>query len=113
MIVEVDGQLVYRSNDAEARWLEGPLGSRRMRPLLDKAVMRKQTQYWDRLIGFVVQHARADFPHVQSVRVLAVHQKRAPQAPPRIVYGRRAQAPTWTPTPLGADGEPESAGDQP
>ena len=111
--VHIDDELVYRSNDPTATWLAGPLGSRRIRPLLDRVVMRKKTVHWDRLTRFVTSRARQDFPHAASIRLLAVHQARTPQAPPRAMFGRLARSPDWTPVPLGPDGLPEAATDDP
>lgn len=108
LVVEVDGTVVYRSNDPDARWLAGPLGSRRMRPVLDKAVMRESTGHWDPLTSFLVGRAARDFPEMQQLRVLAVHQDQATDASPAIAYGRLATAPDWAPIPLGADGQPAS-----
>jgi len=104
LVIEVDGQRVYRTNDSELDWLSLELSHRKVRPMPETMAKKLRAYNWSGFSRFVLERARVDFPDAHELRILAEWQSREPDARPRIHHGRRARGPDWTWELLGKDG---------
>ena len=95
LIIEIDGQPVYRTNDGELTWLSRELGHRKIRPMPETMTQKLRAFNWTGFSRFVLERAHKDFPDAQEVRILAQWQKRQDGDEPWIHHGRQARAPDW------------------
>ena len=112
LVIEIDGQRMYRTNDSELTWLSRALDHRKIRPMPETMSMKLRAFNWTGFSRFVLEQAHKDFPDAQEVTILSEWQKRDPGAEPWIHHGRRAQAPDWNWVLLGQHGVVLAADEQ-
>lgn len=108
LVVEVDGEEVYRSNDPEKTWGRAFIDHRRIRPMATSLARREAAQGWPGLSRLVLDQARKDFPNAATVTILAERRHVMSDAAPAVHHGRTATAPAWEFVPFGVDRAPLS-----
>lgn len=94
--VYADDALVYSSGDDDPAWLAGPLGDRRVRPVVESTCKQSQPGNWAGLVRYVTARVRDERPTTHRVEL----QCTVGPFPGVAVTTQRAyaaEAPGWTP----------------
>jgi hypothetical protein len=91
----VDGELLYRSKDADHDWLEPQLTNRRVRPMVESTTMKTNSKNWRGLTRFIVHRALQDHPDAQHVELRCTAARFPGDAEPVVRHTIHADAPDW------------------
>jgi hypothetical protein len=94
MEIHVDDQVVYRTMDPDANWLEPVLRNRRVRPMAESLVKKAKAANRIGLSRFIVERARADYPDAQRIEIRSLTGRR-PGKRLRVHHSMVATAPDW------------------
>ena len=89
----VEDELVYRTRDAQHRWMAPQLEHRKLRPMVDSVASKANAFNWRGMGRFLVNAARRDFPEAQSVTLVATRARFGLQDT-TPTHGHRANAET-------------------
>ena len=99
--IEVDGELVHRTNDPDHDWQQERFNHRRMRPMAEAIAEKAHAYNWKGLGRWIIKEAQADFPGCQEVSI--VSKRRGQLESPdqeRATHGQIARAPDWVLEPI-------------
>jgi hypothetical protein len=103
--VWVDGDLRYRSADADHTWLSSALDHRRFRPIVERVAEKPGAANFRVVCDLVVERALADGLGPREVEMRATRQSRGGR-PSVVHHGAVCRAPDWQVTFLDADLQP-------
>lgn len=91
--IAVDGQVVYRSNDPEARWLRSVLRYRKIRPIVD-AHCGGHSKNSLGLSRYIARKALEEWPDAQEIEIRCVVRPWKAPEPTKVLH-RRTLTPPW------------------
>jgi hypothetical protein len=97
--VLVDGELVYRTRDAELDWRAAQFGNRHFRPMVATAAQKADAANQRGICRWIVARVQEDFPDAQEVVVRSSRTEFGVEAP-WVRFSRVARAPDWTVSPV-------------
>lgn len=103
--VWIDGDLRYRSADAEHTWLSPALDHRRFRPIVERVAEKPGAANFRVVCDLVVERALAEGAQPREVEMRAIRQKQG-GAPAVVHHGAVCRAPDWQVTFLDAALQP-------
>ncbi len=97
--VLVDGELVYRTRDAELDWRAAQFGNRHFRPMVATAAQKADAANQRGICRWIVARVQEDFPDAQEVVIRSSRTEFGVEAP-WVRFSRVARAPDWTVSPV-------------